>query len=115
MLGRRSGQQLTYKATWYGCRVMVASRWEPSSKTCSQCGWEDEHLTLADRVFRGQNPECGLALDRDLNAAINLARLAGSSPERQNACGEESADQGHKALVKRSPLKQEPDAFDASA
>jgi transposase len=54
-------------------------------------------------------------LDRDLNAAINLAKLAGSSPERQNACGEESAGLGLRAQVKLSPLKQEPDAFDASA
>jgi len=108
-------RQLTYKAAWYGCRVMVASRWEPSSKTCSQCGWEDEHLMLADRVFRCQNPECGLALDRDLNAALNLAKLAGSSSESQTACGEESSGQGHVALVKLSPLKQEPDTFDASA
>ena len=57
-------------------------------------------------------------LDRDLNAAINLAKLAklaGSSSERQNACGEESAGQGFAALVKLSPVKQEPNTFDASA
>jgi putative transposase len=106
-------RQLTYKAAWYGCQVLVASRWEPSSKTRSGCGWVDEDLTLADRVFRCE--DCGQVLDRDLNAAINLAKLAGSSPERQNACGEESAGQGHVALVKLSPLKQEPNAFDASA
>jgi putative transposase len=108
-------RQLTYKAAWYGCRVMVASRWEPSTKTCSQCGWEDERLTLADRMFRCQNPECGLVLDRDLNAAINLRKFAGSSPESQNACGGESAGHRLAALVKLSPLKQEPDTFDASA
>jgi putative transposase len=108
-------RQLTYKAAWYGCLVLVASRWEPSSKTCSGCGWVDEELQLGDRVFRCQNPECGLALERDMNAAINLAKLAGSSSERQNAGGEESAGQGLAALVKLSPLKQEPDSFDASA
>ena len=70
-------------------------------------------MTLADRMFCCE--QCGLVVDRDLNAAINLAKLAGSSPERQNACGEESAGQGFAALVKLSPLKQEPDAFDASA
>ena len=106
-------RQLTYKATWYGCQVLVASRWEPSSKTCSGCGWVDEDLTLADRIFRCE--QCGLVLDRDLNAAINLAKLAGSSSERQNACGEESAGLGLLAQVKLSPLKQEPNAFDASA
>jgi putative transposase len=108
-------RQLTYKAAWYGCCVLVASRWEPSSKTCSRCGWEDEHLTLADRVFRCRNPECGLALDRDLNAALNLAKLAGSSSESQNTCGEVSAGLGLTAQVKLTPLKQEPDTFDASA
>jgi putative transposase len=63
-------RQLTYKAAWYGCRVVVASRWEPSSKTCSGCGWVDADLTLAERVFHCE--ACGLVLDRDLNAAINL-------------------------------------------
>jgi putative transposase len=109
-------RQLTYKAAWYGCRVLVASRWEPSSKTCSGCGWVDEDLTLADRTFRCE--DCGLVVDRDLNAAINLAelaKLAGSSSERQNACGEESAGLGLTAQVQLSPLKQEPNTFDASA
>src|SRR5260370_18645965 len=62
-------RQLTYKAAWYGCRVILASRWEPSSKTCSDCGWVDVALTLADRVFRYAS--CGLTIDRDLNAAVN--------------------------------------------
>jgi putative transposase len=106
-------RQLTYKAAWYGCQVFVASRWEPTSRTCSGCGWVDGDLRLADRVFRCEH--CGLLIDRDLNAAKNLAKLAGSSSERQNACGEESAGQGLAALVKLSPLKQEPDAFDAPA
>ena len=51
-------RQLTYKAAWYGCQVIVVSRWEPTSKTCSHCGWVDEQLTLADRTFRCQ--ACGL-------------------------------------------------------
>jgi putative transposase len=72
-------RQLLYKAAWYGSRVMLASRWEPSSKTCSVCGWVDDYLTLADRTFCCQN--CGLAIDRDLNAAVNLSKLAGSSSE----------------------------------
>jgi putative transposase len=84
-------RRLTYKAAWYGCQVVVASRWEPSSKTCSGCGWVDEELSLSNRVFLCQNPSCGLLLDRDLNAAINLAKLAGSSSDSQNACGGESA------------------------
>jgi putative transposase len=102
-------RQLTYKAAWYGCRVLVASRWEPSSKTCSGCGWVDESLQLGDRTFHCRNPHCRLVMDRDLNAAINLAKLAGSSSDSQNACGEESAGYGLAAMVKLSPLKQEPD------
>ncbi len=67
-------RQLEYKARDAGCIVQVVSRWEPSSKTCSGCGWLYPDLTLADRVFVCQ--ECGLTLERDLNAAQNLAALA---------------------------------------
>jgi len=78
-------RQLTYKAAWYGSRMVLADRWEPSSKTCSGCGWVDEDLTLADRMFQCRNPQvpCGLLINRDLNAALNLRKLAGSSSERQ--------------------------------
>jgi len=86
-------RQLRYKTAWYGCQVIVASRWEPTSKTCLGCGWGDEDLTLADRTFHCQ--VCSRVLDRDLNAAHNLAQLAGSSSESQNACGEGSA--GHRS------------------
>jgi putative transposase len=106
-------RQLTYKAAWYGCRVLIASRWEPSSRTCSGCGWVDDDLSLADRTFRCER--CGLLLDRDLNAAINLEKLAGSSSASQNACGEASAGYGREAMVKLASMKQEPDAFSASA
>ncbi len=106
-------RQLVYKAQWYGSRVVLASRWEPSSKTCSGCGWMDENLRLSDRTFHCQ--QCGLVLDRDLNAAINLARLAESSSDTQNACGEARAGPRRKARVKRALMKQEADALDASA
>jgi len=110
-------RQLTYKAAWYGGRVALADRWEPSSKTCSGCGWVDEELALGDRTFHCRNPKgsCGLVLDRDLNAAINLAQLADSSPESQNACGEGSAGAGLRAGVKLPLVKQEPNTFEASA
>jgi IS605 OrfB family transposase len=78
-------RQLLYKASWYGARVILADRWEPSSKRCSECGWIDKELTLSDRTFHRQ--QCGLMLDRDLNAALNLVQLAGSSSDSQNACG----------------------------
>jgi putative transposase len=87
-------RQLLYKAEWYGSRVVLAARWEPSSKTCSTCGWYDAYLELSDRVFRCQNADCGQILDRDLNAALNLAKLADSSPESRNACGVGSSGRG---------------------
>jgi len=67
-------RQLEYKADLAGSASKVVSRWYPSSKTCSNCEWVDDDLTLADRVFVCQ--ECGLVLDRDLNAALNLAASA---------------------------------------
>jgi putative transposase len=102
-------RQLSYKAAWYDCQVLVASRWEPTSKTCSRCGWVDDDLALADRMFRCE--QCSLVVDRDLNAAINLAKLAGSSLDSQNACGEDSSGQRLAVLVKLSPMKQEPNTF----
>jgi putative transposase len=98
-------RQLLYKAAWYGSRVVIADRWEPSSKRCSECGWLDEELTLSDRTFYCE--QCGLVLDRDLNAAINLEKLAESSSDSQNACGVDSAGARSGPRVKLSTLKQE--------
>ena len=67
-------RQIEYKAAFAGVQVKVVSRWYPSSKTCSGCGWIHEDLTLADRVFCCQ--QCGVVLDRDENAALNLAASA---------------------------------------
>ena len=106
-------RQLLYKASWYGSRVVLADRWEPSSKTCSSCGWIDGDLTLSDRTFRCE--QCGLVLDRDLNAAINLVQLAGSSSDSQNACGVTSSGTKRTPRVKLAAVKQEPDTLDASA
>jgi len=67
-------RQIEYKAKWYGVKVMVADRWYPSSKTCSECGATNQLLTLSDRTF--VCPACGCIIDRDYNAALNLASLA---------------------------------------
>ncbi|WP_306302431.1 RNA-guided endonuclease InsQ/TnpB family protein, partial [Gordonia rhizosphera] len=66
-------RMLGYKTRWYGSVLVEADRWYPSSKTCSACQAVKTKLSLADRVFACDN--CGLRIDRDLNAAINLARL----------------------------------------
>jgi putative transposase len=99
-------RQLLYKASWYGARVILADRWEPSSKHCNGCGWLDVDLTLSDRTFHCQ--QCGLVLD--LNAAINLAKLADSSPDNANACGAASSGTKRKPRVKLAATKQEPNA-----
>jgi IS605 OrfB family transposase len=67
---------LAYKTGWYGSRLVVADPFFPSSKTCSGCGWVKAKLTLAERTFCCE--ACDQVLDRDLNAARNLARLVQS-------------------------------------
>lgn len=67
-------RQIEYKADWNGVQVVTADRWFPSSKTCCECGYINAELTLSDRVWTCES--CGTVLDRDLNAAKNLARLA---------------------------------------
>ena len=68
-------RQIEYKAAWHGVRVLFADRFYPSSKTCSACGHVKANLTLADRTYVCES--CGVVLDRDVNAAVNLAALAG--------------------------------------
>ncbi|MGW5671183.1 IS607 family element RNA-guided endonuclease TnpB [Micromonospora sp. NPDC003776] len=67
-------RQVAYKAGWNGGRRIVADRWYPSSKTCSGCGAVKAKLPLRVRTYTCDS--CGLVLDRDLNAARNLAALA---------------------------------------
>jgi len=71
-------RQLLYKARWHGVDVRVADRYFPSSKTCSGCGVVRNDLNLATRTYSCGT--CGLVLDRDLNAAINLARWQPKEP-----------------------------------
>ena len=62
-------RQLEYKISWYGGELYTVDRWFPSTKLCSNCGCLKEDLKLSDRVY---TCECGLNIDRDLNASINL-------------------------------------------
>ena len=77
-------RQLEYKTARTGAALHVVDRWYPSSKTCSECGAVKAKLPLAERTYRCDG--CGLAIDRDLNAAINI-KVAGSAPETLNAHG----------------------------
>jgi putative transposase len=98
--------QLDYKTTWYGSELVTAPRSFPSTQLCSRCGVKTK-LRLRDRVYRCRNgcPE----IDRDLNAAINLARLGdpttgetgtgtGSRPAASVTAGD-----GRGAIQKTSP------------
>ena len=83
-------RQLEYKTARSGARLHVVDRWFASSQTCSKCGSVKVKLSLSERTYRCDS--CGLVLDRDLNAAINI-HVAGSAPETLNA---------HGATVRRS-------------
>ena len=67
-------RQVGYKAAWFGAELVVADRWFPSTKTCSCCGKVNQEVRLAERVFCCHL--CGLVIDRDRNAATNLATWA---------------------------------------
>jgi putative transposase len=98
-------RQLTYKAAWFGAELVVCDRWFASTKTCSRCGRVKQPMGLAERMFCCYG--CGLVIDRDRNAAANLAAwaeaacmAAAQAPDRQaggrvtNAPGGEGA--GHR-------------------
>jgi putative transposase len=105
------GQQLTYKTGWSGGLLVVADRWFPSSKTCSGCGAVKAKLPLRIRTFICS--ECGMTLDRDLNAARNLALLVSVTgagvagypqPEGSNGRGADRKTQpAGQVAVKRLP------------
>lgn len=96
-------RQLEYKAAMRGGQIVVADRFYPSSKTCSDCGHRLEALPLAVREWTC--PACGTRHDRDMNAAINLKNMAVSSTV--SACGEEGAGRCRKTAVKPASVKQE--------
>ena len=76
-------RQLEYKSKWYGSTLTIVDRFYPSSKTCSCCGNIKKALKLSEREYVCEN--CGLIIDRDLNAAINLRNKSVSYTE--SACG----------------------------
>lgn len=79
-------RQLQYKCDWYGKNIIFIGRFEPSSKTCSKCGYINKWLKLSDREWTC--PECGEHHDRDINAAINIKDFA---LHKQNLIGSDTA------------------------
>ena len=63
-------KMIEYKCLFRGIELVVANRFYPSSKTCHKCQNIKKDLKLSDRIY---NCSCGLSIDRDLNAAINLS------------------------------------------
>jgi putative transposase len=100
-------RQLAYKCGWYGSRLIVADPWFPSSKTCSRCRTVKTKLSLSERVFVCE--ACGLVIDRDLNASLNLKHLvehvAASGAETQNGRGGERSQAG--STSRCSPVKRQ--------
>jgi len=81
-------RQLQYKSSRYGTRIVPADRWYPSSRLCSVCGVRNGELTLAERVWTCA--ACGIRHDRDVNAAVNLQRLATGALAARTALPEAS-------------------------
>lgn len=68
-------RQMKYKCEWNSIPFQQVGRFYPSSKTCSCCGSIKHDLKLSDRTYVCSN--CGLEIDRDYNAAINLMKYTG--------------------------------------
>lgn len=64
---------LEYKAEWYGKNIISIGRFEPTSKTCSNCGIVFKELKINNRVWTCKN--CGINHDRDINAAVNIKKF----------------------------------------
>jgi putative transposase len=77
---------LSYKAEGAARKVVKVPQFEPTSKTCSQCGAVDQELTLADRQWVCKS--CGTSHDRDYNAAKNIRRAGQALQEQTYGIGQ---------------------------
>ncbi len=97
-------RQLEYKSAMYRTEIVVHDRWFPSSKTCSGCGHVKDKLPLSVRTF--ECAACGLIIDRDLNAALNLEpKLGRGTPDVKP--GERKALASGSPPVKPASMKRE--------
>ena len=94
-------RMLAYKTAWYGSRLVAADRWYPSSKICSGCGSRKPRLLLAERSYGCEY--CGMVLDRDLNAAINLARLGEIHAQGEQSPAGSGPVEGRGAMPETEP------------
>lgn len=82
-------RMLEYKTKWYGSRLILAPKYYPSSKICSECGTLAKEMSLSIREWQCEN--CNCHHDRDINAAKNLLNLSTGSSPGINACGDTSS------------------------
>ena len=100
-------RQLKYKSEWGGATLLQADHFYPSSKRCSGCGHVKDHLDLGERTYCCER--CGLVIDRDLNAAINLklwpqvAAASACRPGGSGVVGEDST----KPLAGQEPNRRD--------
>ena len=95
-------RQLLYKKQWYKGNVIIANRFFPSSKLCSICGVKNINLKLSQRTWTCENNH---KLNRDLNASINLEKLAMSSIV--SAFGDESSTDNSVQFVDELGIKHQ--------
>jgi putative transposase len=84
-------RQLEYKCKWSFKYYLKIGRFEPTSKTCSNCGCVQE-MPLSKRIF--DCPDCGISIDRDLNASLNIRNIGLNTVGHTgiNACGDGSLE-----------------------
>lgn len=102
-------RQLRYKSDWFGGKLVEINRFFPSSKLCRFCGYINNDLTLADRIW---TCECGAELDRDRNAALNIERqalkmLAGVGSRTTETRVERMSDFSEQSALKRENMVEE--------
>ena len=97
-------RMLAYKTQWYGSKLVIAPRYYPSSKLCSNCGTCAKELPLQIRQWDCAN--CGSVHDRDVNAAKNLLIWSTGSSPGIYACGDTSSEADQKSASYVS-LRQE--------
>jgi putative transposase len=96
-------RQLEYKTKWYGSTLVKADPFYPSGKTCASCGTVKAKLTLATRTYACET--CGHSVGRDLNAAINLARMGLPATSSGTGRGGEVSPAQQKLVATAHPLE----------
>ena len=96
---------LEYKTIWHGSKLVIAPRYYPSSKVCSDCGFKVEKMPLSIREWDCQM--CNSSHDRDINAAKNLLKYYTESSSGIYACGDPSYGGTGNWSTSNGSLKQE--------